>query len=107
MIACYPNGKPADPQTYIGAIVAVLAEYPVEVVRRVTSPTTGIQRSATFLPTIAELTKALEAEMLPLRRAWKRARDDAEPKREPAKYDPKIAKAFDELVADLARGLAP
>lgn len=71
LIGCYPNGKPADPQTYVAAITALLAEFPHEVVRRVTDPRFGVQRHCKFLPTIAELSDALEVEMVPLRRQWR------------------------------------
>lgn len=108
LIACYPNGKPADPKTYIAAIVAVLSQYPIEIVRVVTNPATGIQRKVSFLPSIAEITKALEAEMLPLRNRWREEKERrARQQNKPNEFNPKVAEGFESLVADLAKGLTP
>jgi hypothetical protein len=71
LISCYPSHTPNDPQKYLTAVVAVLAEYPPEVVNVVCDPRTGIATRCKFLPTIAELTEALEREMEPHRKAWR------------------------------------
>jgi len=82
LIGCYPSGKPADPQTYVAAVTAVLADYPAEIVRHVTDPRTGLPRHCKFLPTIAELADALEVEMVPYRRQWREERERKERARE-------------------------
>jgi hypothetical protein len=74
LLGSFPSGQPQDPRGYVAAVVAVLAEYPAEIVERVTDPRTGIARSCTFLPAIKELTDALEAEMRVARQKWGEAR---------------------------------
>lgn len=70
LIGCYPNGKPSEPETYIAAMVAVLAGYPSEIVAQVCDPVHGVASKTRFLPTVAELTDACEIAMMPLRRQW-------------------------------------
>jgi hypothetical protein len=52
-----------DPGAYALAAAAILAEYPVNVVLRVSDPRTGIVRRVKFLPRLAELAEACDAEM--------------------------------------------
>lgn len=65
LLGCYPNGKPGDPQVYVAAITAVLAQYPNEIVRQITDPVQGVPSHCKFLPTVAELTEALNKAMAP------------------------------------------
>ncbi len=65
LLGCYPAGKPADPQVYVAAVTAVLARYPNEIVQQVTDPVGGLPSRCKFLPTIAELTEALNSAMAP------------------------------------------
>jgi hypothetical protein len=78
IIGCYPNGKPSDSETYISALVAVLAGYPPEIVARVSDPVRGVVSKSKFLPTVAELTDACEADMAPLRRRWREIKEQRE-----------------------------
>lgn len=78
LLGCYPNGKPEDPKGYIAAVVAVLAEYPPEIARRICDPVTGVPRTCKFLPTVAEISDALEIAMVPLRRRWREAKQERE-----------------------------
>lgn len=65
LLGCYPNGKPGDPQVYVAAVTAVLARYPNEIVRQITDPVQGVPSHCKFLPTVAELTEALNKAMAP------------------------------------------
>jgi len=50
-------------QLFIRQLEQIFAEYPESVIKAVTSPLTGIQRHVNYPPVIAEIVKALEAEM--------------------------------------------
>jgi hypothetical protein len=58
LFGCYRRGEANDPDTYVAAITAVLAEYDLDVIKYVTDPRTGLPRKTNFLPTIPELDKA-------------------------------------------------
>jgi hypothetical protein len=58
LFGCYRRGEANDPDTYVAAITAILAEYDVETIKHVTDPRTGLPRKTNFLPTIPELDKA-------------------------------------------------
>lgn len=58
MFGCYRKGEANDPDTYVAAITAVLAEYDVETIKHVTDPRTGLPRKTNWLPTIPELDHA-------------------------------------------------
>lgn len=57
MFGCYRKGDANDPETYVAAVTAVLAEYPPDVVKRVTDPRTGIPRKMKFMPNPAEVSE--------------------------------------------------
>ncbi len=83
--------------------MAALAEYPDEVLAKLVDPRVGIATKCKFLPTIAELTEALEAEMEPHRKAW---RDEHEkrtalPRYEPPKRTPKEIERVQEITRNL------
>lgn len=82
LLGCYPNGKPGDPQVYVAAVTAVLARYPNAIVQQITDPVGGLPSQCKFLPTIAELTEALNKAMGPLwseyREAERTAKQTAE-----------------------------
>ena len=63
LLGCYPKGSAEDPQTYVGAVALVLAEYPEAVVMRVTDPRTGLPRQSKWLPSTSEITAVCEREM--------------------------------------------
>lgn len=87
LLGCYPGGKPSDPETYVAAVAAILADYPPEIVAKVTDPVHGIARSQKFLPTVAEISAACEDAMIEARKRWKegfdRRRAIAESRAEP------------------------
>lgn len=72
LFGCFRKGDAADPDVFVSAAASVLARYPEEVVRRVTDPVDGLPSKCQWLPTIAEVKSACEAEMAPLYRAQKR-----------------------------------
>lgn len=68
LLGCYRTGDANDPDVYSGAVIAVLSDYPLEIIKRVVDPRHGLPSTSKWLPTIAELKDALEAEMAPIRR---------------------------------------
>jgi len=65
-----PSQIPNNPMEYTTAMTALIAEYPVEVIEKVTDPVHGIAARLSFLPKIAQMKEALEAELEPYRKAW-------------------------------------
>ncbi len=74
LLGCYRRGDAADPESYVSALVVVLMGYPEQVVLRVTHPAGGLPGTSTFLPSVAEVRAACEAEMLPIYEAERRRR---------------------------------
>jgi hypothetical protein len=74
LLGCFRRGEANDPEVYATAVAAVLATYPEAVVKRVTDPVTGLPGRLQWLPTIAEVRGACEAEMRPIREARERER---------------------------------
>lgn len=66
MVGCYRKNEVADPDAYISAICAVLASYPETVVRKITHPLDGLPGRSQWLPTIAEIKAACDAEVAPV-----------------------------------------
>ena len=60
LLGCYRTGDANDPQTYIAAVVTVLQQYPIQIIRAVTEPATGIASKLKWLPSIAEIKEACE-----------------------------------------------
>ena len=63
LLGCYRKGDAADPDTYTAAIAATLAQFPADVVRKITNPVTGIPAKLAFLPAVAEVRQACEDEL--------------------------------------------
>jgi len=55
LLGCYRTGDANDPETYIAAVVSVLARYPDSVIRDVTEPATGLPAKLKWLPSISEI----------------------------------------------------
>lgn len=108
MLGCYPAGKPADPQVYVAAITAVLAQYPNEIVRQVTDPVNGLPASCKFLPSIAELTETCGKLMAPFRAEYRelvQSHKQMEARREREKYnDPEVRRKTLALIEDWKMG---
>jgi hypothetical protein len=68
LLGCYRTGEAGDAEIYSGAVIAVLSDYSIEIIKKVVDPRSGIPSVCSWLPTIAEIKKALENEMAPIRR---------------------------------------
>lgn len=60
LLGCYRTGEANDPETYVTAIMAVLARYPEQVITDVTHPATGLPKKKSWLPTVKEVFDACE-----------------------------------------------
>lgn len=104
LLGCYRKGEAADPEIYTAAVIDLLSRYPALVVEAVTEPSRGLPAKLKWLPTIAEIKEACEAEMAPIRR--QEARDAAQREqamRPPMLEDRSQRPTYDELVARCAR----
>jgi hypothetical protein len=81
LIGCFRTGEAADPEVYVTAISAVLAQYPEQVVRDVTDPIIGLPSRSKWLPTVSEVREACEALVQRERDAEARQRQYAETQR--------------------------
>src|SRR6266487_1108628 len=52
LVGCFPHAKPLDPEVYAGSLAAVLAQYPLGVVKECVDPRTGLARNREFPPTV-------------------------------------------------------
>lgn len=73
--ACYRKGEAEDPEIYAAACGAVLSDYPLQVVLRVTDPRTGLPSVSQWLPTVKEIRDACEVIVQAEARREKRDRD--------------------------------
>lgn len=75
MFGCYRRGDANDPDTYVSAIAAVLADYEPDVIQSVTDPRSGLPSKSDWPPTVREVKSACEEIAGPRRRAqdWDRA----------------------------------
>jgi len=55
LVGQWPQARPPDPETYAGALGAVLAGYPAGVVEECCDPRSGLARSREFPPTVASI----------------------------------------------------
>lgn len=102
LLGCYRTGDAADPAIYAGAVIAVLSDYPLEVVKAVIDPRNGIPSKSKWLPTIVEIKEACEAETAPIRRRLQRLQQE---KRQQAllagpSEDRANRKTYDQIVAE-------
>ena len=110
MFGCYRKGDANDPETYVAAITATLARYPEDVILKVTHPASGLPIEKNFLPTVAEVYRACEAEMAPRKRDLeRRARRDRQLAEESLRLrntpedDKKVEQGLRDLAAYLGR----
>lgn len=66
MLGCFRKGEAEDPEVYVTSVAMVLTRYPERVARYVTHPAHGLPGRLNWLPTIAEVRSACEAEMKPI-----------------------------------------
>jgi hypothetical protein len=92
-----------DPKAFVAGVVAILAEYPVEVMEQVTEPS-GIP-SLTRRPYLADIRKACEEAYGPIERRIERemAQRRALPEPVPRPRTPEEQAAVDEQVARVRR----
>jgi len=102
LLGFYPTQTPNSPKEYAAAVTALLAEYPREVVEVVCDPRRGLATRCKFIPTIAELTEALESEMEPHRQAWRKEQEKRNtlPRYEPPKRSQQEIDRVIKLAAD-------
>jgi hypothetical protein len=67
LLAAFPNGSPANAKGYIGALAAVLGDYPKSVALRCADIRRGVARETRFLPTVADIVAFCERETAELR----------------------------------------
>jgi hypothetical protein len=60
LLGCYRTGDANDPEIYVSAVISVLVRYPVEIIREVTEPSTGLPGKSNWLPTVAEVRNECE-----------------------------------------------
>lgn len=65
LLGCYRKGEAADPEVYVASVATVLTRYPETIVRKVTHPVDGLPGKLNWLPTVAEVRSACDAEMKP------------------------------------------
>jgi len=63
LFGAYRLDQYPDPESFMLQCMALLADYPEQIVAYVTDPRTGIQRRNTFPPALAEIAKACEDRM--------------------------------------------
>lgn len=64
LLSAYRRDDLADPDGFVAQLGVVLEDYPDAVIIAVTDPRTGLQRRSKWLPTIAEVVEACEAEQV-------------------------------------------
>lgn len=60
LLGFYPAREVNDAKTYAAGITALLSAYPIEFVKRVCDPVTGLPSELKWLPTLKEVKDALE-----------------------------------------------
>ena len=58
LLGCFRTGDANDPEVYISAVVAVLSNYPTNIMRAVCDPVKGLPSQVKWLPTVAEVVDA-------------------------------------------------
>jgi hypothetical protein len=64
LFSLYPRNEANNPEIFIAGATAMLANYPEAVVSRVCDPVRGLPSKSKWLPAIAEIRAACEAEMV-------------------------------------------
>ena len=83
IVGTYPNADKVG-DTYLGAVAAILQQYPASVARQAAALKNGVMRYTRFLPTVADLVSYCEGFTEPLR---KQVDYDARTKRQLADRD--------------------
>lgn len=68
LLGCYRKLDAHNPEIFTAGMIAILCEYPQQIVFRVTSPTGPlVGKGDKYVPALAEIRQALETEMKPFR----------------------------------------
>lgn len=81
LMGCYRRGDCEDPEIYAASVASVLLAYPEQVVLAVVNPVSGIPSKTKWLPAVAEVKEACEAEMNPIYAKLRRERQAEERRR--------------------------
>jgi hypothetical protein len=103
MIGVYPRADVLDPETYVTAIAGTLAQFPPHVSQKVADPINGLPGRLKFLPRVAEVREACEAEAqrqrtIVARARWMIQEHEARAKREAPVKRTLTPEQVDELV---------
>jgi hypothetical protein len=104
LTGCYRKGEVSDPEVFSRGVVAVFREYPEWAVQAVANPAGGLPSRLQWLPTIAEVKGACEAEVGHLKRSEER-QDRYIPRALPPPPDPERDKRIGDGLAALAKEL--
>lgn len=109
IIEAYPNGGRNAGESYIGALAAMLGDYPRQVAMRCADRVHGVVRVCDFLPTPANIVSWCEKELEPLWQRIHREERLSEQFEEQAKHDAiaedrKRRLSYDELKAKYGDG---
>lgn len=116
LLGSYSRARPHEPEIYTDAIAATLAGYAPEVIQHVTDPRTGLQRKLKWLPEVADVVEACDAEVRrreiqrdvlafqERKRLTGERPKELEVARDPVR-DAEMARKFELLLADLTAGL--
>jgi len=111
LLGCFRTGDANDPEVYTAGVIAVLSSYPMEVVRLVCDPRSGLPSKVKWLPTIAEIRDECEAWHAPMRRAVAREENIKQQLEERERLEAEQARrpTFEELQAKYGKtwGLNP
>lgn len=105
LLGCFRKGEANDPEIYSGAVLAVLSDYPIEIVQAVVDPRTGLPSRIDWYPTVAEVKRACEELAAPLRDRLareKREQQQLAERKTLALTHQKRRKTYEEIQAELA-----
>jgi hypothetical protein len=77
LFGCYRAAEANDPETFLAAATAMLAQYPEQIAAKVCDPIRGLSATSKWLPAIAEIREACEREMVWHDTVGKRERERA------------------------------
>lgn len=107
LLGCFRTGDANDPAVYSGAVIAILSDYPMDVIRQAVDPRRGLPSKSKWLPTVFEIKEECESIMAPRRREEERVAREEERKRTlPPPIDRSNRPTYQELIEGCrAKGL--
>jgi hypothetical protein len=99
LLGCYRTGDANDPETYVAAIAAILARYPMWVITSVTHPASGLPSQKSWLPTVKEVTDACLAALAPVAEREARTPRVREQLAERERVDALPKPSYDDLIS--------